>query len=170
MIISETDRLIIQEFTTGDTAFIVALVNTPSWIRYIGERNIKSTEDAMNYLVNGPLKSYREHGFGLYLVKLKNENIPVGMCGLIKRETLDDVDIGFAFLPEHEKKGYAFESAMAVMEKAQSLGLQRIVAITMNENERSIRLLEKIKMKFEKMIVMPGGNEELMLFSINFDK
>ncbi|MEO8086158.1 MAG: GNAT family N-acetyltransferase, partial [Bacteroidota bacterium] len=102
MIIAETAQLIIREFTTGDTSFIIELVNTPSWIRYIGERNIKTDEDALAYLEKGPMKSYAENGFGLYCVELKLVNVPIGMCGLIKRATLEDVDVGFAFLPAYE--------------------------------------------------------------------
>lgn len=167
MIIAETAQLIIREFTTGDTSFIIELVNTPSWIRYIGERNIKTDEDALAYLEKGPMKSYAENGFGLYCVELKLVNVPIGMCGLIKRATLEDVDVGFAFLPAYEGKGYAYESTEAVLSYAQKIKLKRIVAITLPGNEKSIKLLRKVNMHFEKMIQFPNEAEELMLFSIN---
>ncbi len=168
MIIFETTRLQIREFTQADTSFIIELVNTPSWIRYIGERNIKSDADAQSYLEKGPMKSYAENGFGLYCVELKEGTIPIGMCGLIKRETLQDVDIGFAFLPAYETKGYAFESSEAMLAHARKLKLERIVAITLTDNKKSIRLLEKLNMKFERMIQFPNEKDELMFFAINF--
>ncbi|CAN5578100.1 GNAT family N-acetyltransferase [soil metagenome] len=168
MIVAETTQLIVRDFTTADTSFIIELVNTPSWIRYIGERNIKTDDDALAYLEKGPLKSYTENGFGLYCVDLKEGNVPIGMCGLIKRVTLEDVDVGFAFLPAYEGKGHAFESTAAVLSHAQKLGLKRIVAITLPDNEKSIKLLKKVNMHFERMIQFPNEKEELMLFSINF--
>ena len=165
-IIAETERLIISEFTFEDAAFIQQLVNTPSWLENIGERNVKSEKDAKNYIEKGPVKSYTEYGFGLYKVGLKENNFPIGMCGLIKRETLEDVDIGFAFLPEYEGKGYAFESSKAIMNQARDLNLRRLVAITLPTNTKSTKLLKKLNMKFENMIHFQGEEKELMLFSI----
>ena len=107
----ETDRLTIRQLTLADAPFIVELVNTPGWLRFIGERNIKTSEQAENYLKNGPMASYAQNGFGLYGVELKSEKTPIGMCGLIKRETLPDPDIGFAILPEFTGSGFAFEAA-----------------------------------------------------------
>lgn len=168
MPMSVTERLFIREFTTDDAAFIIDLVNTPSWLRYIGDRKVKTKEDAIRYLENGPIKSYKDHGFGLNMVMLKGEALPIGMCGLIKRDTLDDVDIGFAFLPSYEKKGYAFEAASAMLKTAQSLGLKRVVAITLPINESSVRLLKKLNMQFEKTIRFPGEEQELLMFGINY--
>lgn len=170
MIIAETPRLTIREFSAGDAPFILELVNTPSWLKYIGDRNIRSVEDAEKYLVNGPMKSYLKNGFGLSLVSLKEGNLPVGMCGLIRRDNLEDVDIGFAFLPAHERKGYGLESAQAMLAYAESAGLKRVVAITLPENEPSIMLLKKLDMRFEKMIRFANEDKELMLFSIEFEK
>ncbi len=167
MIIAKTKRLIIRAFNAGDSEFILELVNTPSWLKYIGDRNISTVEDACHYLEKGPVKSYSMHGFGLYCVVLQEGSIPVGMCGLIKRETLDDVDIGFAFLPQYEGKGFATESTKAVLDVAKKINLKRIVAITLPENERSIRLLKSVNMNFEKMIQFPDDKKELMLFSID---
>lgn len=170
MTISETQRIEVREFSSADAAFIVELLNTPSWLRYIGDRNVKSPADALAYLEKGPMKSYKVHGFGLYCVVLKDGNIPIGMCGLIKRDTLEDVDIGFAFLPQYEGKGYAMESTISVLEQAKKLDLKRVVAITLPDNERSIRLLKNVNMNFEKMIQFPDDKEELMLFSIDLTK
>lgn len=165
MKILETERIILQQLSTHDAPFILELVNTPSWLKFIGDRGIRTITDAENYILNGPMKSYEKFDFGLYLVKLKNENTPIGMCGLIKRDTLKDVDIGFAFLPGYEGKGYAFESAEATLKYGKTnLGLNRIVAITVSYNQRSIELLKKLGFEFEEMIHFPYDKEELMLF------
>ena len=161
----ETDRLTIRQLTLADAPFIVELVNTPGWLRFIGERNIKTSEQAENYLKNGPMASYVQNGFGLYGVELRSEKTPIGMCGLIKRETLPDPDIGFAFLPEFTGSGFAFEAANAVMSLAtNTLKLLVVLAITLPENEPSRKLLEKIGLKFVRMTSSPD-KEELMLYS-----
>ena len=161
----ETERLVLRRFSVDDDEFILRLVNEPSWLRFIGDRGVRTLEDARGYILKGPVASYERFGFGLYLVSLKAEGTPIGMCGLIKRDTLDDVDIGFAFLPEFWGRGYARESAAAVMALAKdTIGLHRLVAITTPENRSSIQLLEKIGMAFERMIVLPDDPVELMLF------
>lgn len=166
MSILETERLILREFTTDDTKFIVELLNSDGWLKYIGDRNVKSEEQAVNYLMNGPIKSYKLHGFGLSLVELKNNKTPIGMCGLIKRENLEYPDIGFAFLPEFMGKGYAFEIANATIIFAkEELKFDKIVAITVSYNKNSIKLLEKIGLKYIKPYFLPYEDEELMLFS-----
>src|ERR1035437_9696825 len=166
MDIIETERLILSHFTPADTAFIIELLNTESWKQFIGDRNIKTEEDARNYLLNGPMKSYAQNNFGLYKVILKEGNTPIGMCGLIKRDTLDDVDIGFAFLPDYEGKGYAFEASVATLEYGQKeLDIHRIVAITNTDNTKSIKLLERLGLKFERMIKFNNEDKELMLFA-----
>lgn len=167
--IVETERLILRNLTFDDAPFILHLVNTPSWIQYIGDRGVRNLEDARNYLKNGPLKSYELNGFGLYLIVLKTAGTPIGMCGLIKRPSLKDVDIGFALLPEYTGKGLAFEAASATMEFAKNnLQLSRIVAITDPENERSQKLLLKIGLQFEKVIPAAAESEELFLFGADF--
>jgi RimJ/RimL family protein N-acetyltransferase len=164
--ILETERLNLREFTTGDAKFIIELVNTPGWLEFIGDRNIKTEEQAISYLENGPLKSYGLNGFGLSMVELKNEKIPVGMCGIIRRDNLEGPDIGFAFLPEFTGKGYAYEIADATMDFAKDkLKLPTIFAITVPQNKSSIKLLEKIGMKFIKPFCFPDKNEELLLYS-----
>ena len=164
--ILETERLTLREFTTDDAEFIMKLVNSPGWLQFIGDRNIKTTDQAITYLENGPIKSYAENGFGLAMVETKDRKIPIGMCGIIKRDNLDNADIGFAFLPLFTGKGYAFEMANATLSYAVTqLKMPVIYAITVANNLRSIRLLEKIGLKFIKKINAPKDNEELLLYS-----
>lgn len=164
--ILETERLSLREFITADAAFILELVNSPGWLQFIGDRNIKTTGQAIAYLENGPIKSYRDNGFGLALVETKDHKISIGMCGIIKRDNLDNPDIGFAFLPGFTGKGYAFEIASATLTYASGqLKLPTIYAITVPYNIRSISLLEKIGMTFIKKINAPKDNEELLLYS-----
>ena len=167
MVLLETERLIIQQFTLSDAPFILELLNTTSWIKYIGDRKIKTQEDAEKYLLNGPIKNQNSIPFGLSLVKTKNENVSIGMCGLVKRENLKDADIGFAFLPQYEGKGYAFESASAIITEAKKNPVfNRIIAITVAYNHNSIKLLEKLGMTLEGNIYMKDDAEELMLFAL----
>jgi [ribosomal protein S5]-alanine N-acetyltransferase len=161
--ILSTDRLILREFNLNDAQFIVDLLNTPGWLQFIGERNVRSNDDARNYLLSGPLLSYELNGFGLWLVSLKDSDLSIGMCGLLKRQGLDFADIGFAFLPDYAGKGYAYEAASATMQYAQTnLRLERILAIASTNNISSIKLLKKLGLQFERMVNM--DNEELMLF------
>jgi len=161
----ETERLLIRQLSTEDAGFILELLNEPSFIRNIGDRGVRTIEGANAYIVNGPVASYAKNGFGLYLVKLKETDESIGMCGLIKRDTLEDVDIGYAFLPKFWSKGYAFESARAVKEYAKNtIGLNRIVAIVDPENGGSIRVLEKIGLQFEKMVRLSEDDIDLKLF------
>lgn len=166
MNILETDRLILRNATADDAPFILDLLNQPSFIRFIGDRGIRDLEGAREYIQTRLVKSYDSNGFGLYLTLLKEGDIPIGICGLVKREGLDDVDVGFAFLPQYESKGYGFESASAVMDYSRNtLGLKRIAGITTTDNHKSIRLLEKLGLKFEKMIKLPNDDEELKFFA-----
>lgn len=164
----ETERLILRALSLEDAAFILELLNEPSYIHNIGDRKVRTIEGAKTYIKKGPMASYDEHGFGLRLVELRETHEPIGICGLIKRETLEDVDIGYAFLPKFWSKGYATESAMAVKVLARdSLGLKRIVGITDPENTNSIHVLEKLGMKFEKMVKLSPDDIELKLFSMD---
>lgn len=164
--ILETERLIVLEFSIEDAPFILELVNEPSWIRFIGDRGVRSLDAARAYLSKGPIAMYERCGFGLYKVALKGDETPLGMCGLIKRDALPDVDIGFAFLPRYWGKGYALEAAAAVLAYGKSaLGLGRIVAITSLDNQSSIKLLEKIGFVFERRIRLPGDGSEVNLFA-----
>jgi RimJ/RimL family protein N-acetyltransferase len=164
----ESDRLTLRQFSSEDAGFILELLNEPSFIQNIGDRNVRSIEAAKLYIKNGPVTSYARHGFGLYLVELKETGQAIGMCGLIKRDTLDDVDIGYAFLPKFWSRGYAVEAALAVKQYARDVaGLPRIVAITDPQNAGSIRVLEKIGMKFEKMVKLSEDDIELKLFAVD---
>jgi RimJ/RimL family protein N-acetyltransferase len=142
------------------------LLNQPSFIENIGDRGVRTLEDARTYIENGAVASYARHGFGLYLVVVKATGEAAGICGLVRREGLDDVDIGFALLPQHWKKGYAVESALAVRDyAARAVGLKRLVAITSPGNWASMRVLEAIGLSFEKMVRLTPAGEELKLFS-----
>lgn len=167
--ILDTERLVLRRIEAGDAAFYLELVNDPAWIRFIGDRGLHTLEDARAAILKGPVAMHDRLGFSLYLVELKDGALPIGICGLIKRDSLPDVDIGFAFLPEFGGMGYAYESAKAVMLHAERvIGLKRIVAITKPGNASSIKLLEKIGLKFEKMVVMPGDTAETRFYSHDF--
>jgi RimJ/RimL family protein N-acetyltransferase len=169
MIVCETTRLNLRQLQLSDASFVLELVNEPAWLRFIGDRGVKTLKDARRYLQDGPLASYEHFGFGLYAVELRADAIPIGMCGLLKRETLEDIDIGFALLERHWGRGYALESAAAVMELAKDrFALKRVVAITTTDNRSSAALLEKIGMHFDRMIRMPNDDEELRLFARDF--
>lgn len=164
-IVIETERLILRKFTLEDAPFLLELVNTPAWLQFIGDRNVHTVEEAENYLRNGNLKSYTEHGFGFYLVAIKESNEAIGMCGLVKRDSLEDIDIGFAFLPNSIGKGYGYEAASATLDYALNvLKLGRIVAIVDPQNASSIALIKKIGLKYEKMVQISTNDIELMLF------
>jgi RimJ/RimL family protein N-acetyltransferase len=165
MKILETDRLILRVQTTDDAAFILELMNDPSWLKFIGDRGIRTLDDARNHILNGPVRMFKQYGFCLYLVERKEDHVPIGICGLVKRDSLEDIDIGFAFLPKYWSKGYALEAAVAVMAYGKNtLELNRIVAITTQDNKASAKLLEKAGLKFERLIQLPPDPEELKLF------
>ena len=167
MKIIETERLILRHLTEDDAAFIFELLNEPSWIQNIGDRHIKTIDDARAYIRNGPVVSYAKNGFGLYLIILKETNRSIGMCGLIKRDGLDDIDIGYALLPRFWSKGYAVEAAQAIKAYAKDvIGLKRMVAIVDPANEGSIRVIEKLGMRFEKMVRLSADDIELKLFGV----
>ncbi|MCU1285243.1 MAG: Protein N-acetyltransferase, RimJ/RimL family [Acidobacteriales bacterium] len=165
MIVVETERLVLRRMVTDDAEFILGLLNEPSFLKYIGDKGVRTLADAREYISSGPIASYLRFGHGLYLVLLKATGVPIGICGLLKRETLKDPDIGFAFLPQYCGQGYAMESAAAVMRYGQSaLRMTRIVAITSPGNEASIKLLEKLGMKYEETVRMGKDADEVKLF------
>jgi [ribosomal protein S5]-alanine N-acetyltransferase len=158
-----TERLELREFGADDADFVLRLLNEPSFLRYIGDRGVRTPEDARRYIAEGPVAGYARHGHGLLRVLRKSDGAGIGMCGVLKRDTLPDPDIGFSFLPEYWSQGYALEAARAVMAHARGvLGLKRILAITTQDNEPSMRLLGRLGFRFDGMIAM--GNEELRLF------
>ncbi len=163
----ETERLILRRVTLDDAPFILRLVNEPAWIQYIGDKKIRTLDAARAYITDGPLKMYTQFGFGLFLIELKNTLTPVGLCGLIKRDELHDVDIGFALVPECWGKGYGFESASAVMRYAVAQhGMSKLLAITLPENGPSIALLEKLGFNYQQRIHLAHDDAELELYSV----
>ena len=148
-----------------DAEFILELLNEPSFLQNIGDRRVRTMDDARSYILNGPVASYTKNGFGLYLVVLKETNESIGICGLIKRDGLEDADIGYALLPRFWSKGYAVEAARATKAYAKDvIGLKRIVAIVDPLNEGSIRVLEKIGLHYEKMVRLSANDIDLKLF------
>lgn len=166
MKILETERLVLRRLTKDDAAFILELLNEPAFLENIGDRGARTLADARRYIARGPMESYRKFGFGLYLVELKDSGAPIGICGLLKRDWLQDVDIGFAFLQKFWSRGFGRESAAAVMHHGwTTLHLKRIVAITTPTNQASITLLERLGMRFEKIITQPDHAGENKLFA-----
>ena len=150
----------------ADAPFILALLNEPSFLRFIGDKKVRTVQDAEQYILNGPVSSYNRNGFGLCLVELKETHTPIGMCGLLKRDELPHADIGFAFMPDFWNKGFAYEAAAAVMNDARErLKLKPVLAITNQDNESSIKLLQKLGFKFERLIKMSTDSAELFLLS-----
>jgi len=161
----ETERLLLRQLREDDEPFMLALLNEPSFWENIGDRGVRTLADARAYIANGPVASYARHGYGLYLVELKPEGAPIGICGLLKREYLEDPDIGFAFRPQYWSFGYACESATAVMEHARRhFWLGRIVAITAPDNTGSINVLRKIGLQYERTIEVPGAGKPCVLY------
>jgi RimJ/RimL family protein N-acetyltransferase len=164
MNVLETARLELREFTMRDGPFVLQLLNEEGFMRFIGDKGVRSLADARDYIRQGPGASYRQHGFGLYLTSLR-DGTPIGMCGLVKRDTLADVDVGFAFLERYWSKGYCSEAAAAVLDYGlKTLGLKRIVAITALENHGSMAVLTKIGLRFEKRVRLVEGGPEVNLF------
>ncbi len=161
MIVCETERLRLCRFSDRDAAFILRLLNEPSFIEHIGDKAVRTLEDARSYLRDGPMASYERFGFGLNRVELTGSNTPIGMCGILKRASLDDTDLGNAFLPEYCGKGYASESAVAILDDARTThGMRRVVAVVSPSNRPSIRLLEKLGFRYEKSVRLDGGESE----------
>lgn len=166
--VAETDRLKLREFTKDDAPFLLELLNTPEWLKYIGDRNVYTLDDAKTYAANRLITSYHRFGFGLYMVELKEGGIPIGMCGLIRREALEDVDLGFAFLQKYTGQGYAKEASEAAMGVARKkVKSKKLVAVTMVDNSSSINLLKKLGFNFEKTVNFPGEDQTLMLYSVS---
>ena len=166
MKILETERTILREINENDAEFILDLLNQPSFIKYIGDKNVKTVEKAEEVIENVYRKGYRDFGYGLYIVELKTDKTPMGFCGFVRRKGLPAADIGFAFLPQFEKKGYAFETASAVLRYGkEKLNFLRVFAITTQKNESSIKLLKKLGFAFDKLVKIPGEEQKLNLFS-----
>lgn len=164
MTVLETARLALREFTADDAEFVLRLVNEPSFLRYIGDRGVRTLDDARKYIADGPVAGYARDGHGLMRVERKSDGVSLGMCGLLKRDALPEPDIGFSFFPEYWSQGYALEAASVVMRHArETLAIGRILAITTRDNASSMRLLDKLGFRFERMVAL--GTEELRLFA-----
>ncbi|MEO8623778.1 MAG: GNAT family N-acetyltransferase [bacterium] len=165
MPVLQTARLTLDRITADDAEFIRALLTEPSFLRYIGDRGVQTADDARRYIEEGPVASYAAHGFGLYLVRLTDGGTPIGMCGLLKREALQDVDVGFALRPAYWGNGYARESALAVMHHARDdFGLTRLAAIVSPDNKPSISVLEALGLRFEETRQLTADTEPVQVF------
>ena len=163
----ETERLVLRPLTPDDAEFMLELLTDPSWLRFIGDRGVRTLDDAQRYISDRLVGSYERHGYGLYVVERREEPGPIGICGLVKRDALPDADIGFAFLPEFWSAGYAHESAAAVKQYALgTLGLPRLLAITNDDNVASIRLVEKLGLEFVRMLELSPGEAPVRLFAL----
>lgn len=164
MLVATTTRLHIRHALPGDAPFILELLNTPGWLRFIGNRNIATLDDAMGYLQERVFTSYEQFGHGLNTITLL-DGTPIGLSGILKRDSLPLPDIGFAFLPQHSGKGYAYESAASILQDAHTrLGYTQMAAITDQDNVHSIKLLKKLGFALEKLIQLPGESMELNYF------
>jgi [ribosomal protein S5]-alanine N-acetyltransferase len=164
MLVATTNRLLIRYALPDDATFILELLNTPGWLRFIGNRNIATLDDAMGYLTERVMASYTQYGHGLNTITLP-DGTPVGLCGILKRDNLPLPDIGFAFLPQHSGKGYAYEAAMAILEDAHTrLGYHQIAAITDQDNIISINLLKKLGFVLKGLVELDGEAMELNYF------
>ncbi|HEY9102796.1 GNAT family N-acetyltransferase [Chitinimonas sp.] len=171
MLVLQTDRLQLRQLTLDDAAFMLRLLNEPSWLRYIGDRNVHTLEEARQYLLNGPLDSYARLGFGFYLVADKATGTTVGMCGLAQRDYLDDPDIGYALLPEHSGQGYVQEAAQAVLAYARDmLHLPRLLATVRPDNAASIKVLDKLGMQLARRFYREADQRELLLYAIELHR
>jgi RimJ/RimL family protein N-acetyltransferase len=160
-----TDRLLLRKFTLEDAPFILELVNDPDWLKFIGDRNIHNEEEAKNYIVNSFFMSYQTYGFGPYLVALKDTEQAIGLSCLIKRDALENVDIGFAFLKKYRGNGFALEALKATKKFAHAtLHIGTLLAITNTDNEASMKLLKRLDFRIDKKIQLPGEKEEVYLF------
>lgn len=162
----ETPRLSLRRFEPADAAFVVSLLTSPDWLRFIGDRGVRTETDALVYIERLTSMGYAKNGFGLYHVSRRSDGTPVGMCGMLRRDTTPDVEIGFAFLSEHAGQGYATEASGAVLGEAREQhGLRRIGAVVMPENHASIRVLEKLGLRFERLIVTDPARDPLQYFA-----
>ena len=167
----ETDRLFLRRVTLDDIDLMLAVWNDPAFVRNVGDRGIRSVEDAREAMHAGPLKLYADHGFGPYAMVLKSDGTRIGICGLFQRPNLDRPDIGFAVLPDYCRKGYAGEAARAVLAHARDdLALRSLCAIVSPGNTPSIALIERLGLEFEGMITMPGETDAICLYGTSLDR
>ena len=164
-----TERLVLRRLVADDADFILELMNDPDWLRFIGDRGIRTADDARGYIATGPGGMYARLGFGLYAVELREDQTPIGICGLVERDWLEDVDLGFAFLPRFRGLGYAHEAAAATLEYARdTLRLDRVLAIVSPDNHDSVRLLTKLGLTFQRMARPAAEADEVCVFGRSF--
>jgi RimJ/RimL family protein N-acetyltransferase len=167
MVVAETERLRVRHLTVDDAEFILRLLNEPTFIRHIADKGVRTLDDARAYLRNGPIASVARNGFGLNRVELKATGEAIGMCGLIQRDAFEDVDIGYALLPEFCGRGYAAEATRAVLDSAvRGHGLRRVIAVVNPDNHDSSRMLEKLGFRFEKMVRLAADEPDIRQFAI----
>lgn len=167
--IVQTPRLTLRVFTLDDAALMRDVLNAPDFIRFVGDRGVHTLEQARQHITEKVLASQSENGFSMYHVSLRETGEAIGACGLIKRPGLDDVDIGYGFLPAFYGKGYASECANAVIQYARDvLGMRRVVGIVAPDHEASIHVLENAGLRFERMVTLPNAERAIKLFGIDF--
>ena len=173
-VIAETPRLQLHAMSDGDdadAALMLALLNDPAFIRHIADRGVRTLDQARDYLRNGALRSYAQHGFGMYAMRRKDTGALIGNCGLLSREGLDGPDLGYAVLPAHAGQGFAVEAARAVIADAGSRpGIARLHAIVNPDNVASIGLLQKLGFEFDRMIVLPAIEHAVDLFHLHLSQ
>ncbi|WP_033957297.1 GNAT family N-acetyltransferase [Psychroserpens jangbogonensis] len=169
MIIAETDRLLLSKITVEDAPFLLELMNTPGWLKYNGDRNVKTLDEAISHIKNNQLKCYETHGFGYYKFQVKAENLKtIGTSGLLKRDQLEHVDIGFSILSDYHSKGYGYEAASEIMKLAKdTFNIKKLYAITLPINQPSINLLEKLGLSYQKIVKLFEDDKDLLLFAKN---
>ena len=161
----ETERLTLRHLTLDDADLMLGVWNDPAFVRFVGDRGIRTLEEAHEAMRNGVLKLYADYGYGPFRVALKEDDVPIGICGLFRRDGLDDPDIGYSTLPAHCGKGYAFEAASAVLQHvAEDLSIDRLIAIISPENAASIGLIRKLGFEFERMHTMPGADDPVRIY------
>jgi len=164
--ITESERLILREVEQADAPFMLELVNDPDWIRFIGDRKVHDLESAGEFIRTRFEKPYRENGIGLWLMVEKTTGMSIGICGLVDRPGLDDIDLGYALLPQYRGQGFASEAAKVCLQYGyERLGLSRIVAITAPQNTSSCGMLERLGFVYESRMILPGEQEELLLYA-----
>lgn len=168
MIEIRTEHLRLCPLTEDDAAFVLDLLNQPSFLRWIGDRGVRSVDDAVHYIRTGPMESIRRHGFGLLRVALRSGDIPIGLCGLLKRDDLPDPDLGYALLPDYCGNGYAVEAARVVLHDARTrLGVGRVIALVTPGNRPSEKLLASLGFVHERKLVWPAGGKEKSLYALD---
>lgn len=167
MEILTTERLTLRACTTDDADFLLALLNSPGWLQFIGDRNVHTREEAADYIAKRMMPTYEQHDLGMFLVEITETKTPIGLCGIVVRDTLPCPDLGFAFLPDFQHKGYALEAANEIMQFVIGYtSIDTLCAIATPDNKRSIALLEKLGMTYESTLIDPDTKEELVKYSI----